>query len=373
MLDLLKTPVNLRGGGLVNMPYDRVKLGLDRNLGMIHDYYRNNPAYVKSNHFLVKLLMGLNISYMLDDLVYVGKVEDWSLNFSMAMKMTSATYRGKLFQPGHFYGPWVDEVIISDTDKFDVAKAGLNWFDLQPIRVLSHPFTDMDMALPNGKAHRDESGFAVIVINIPMLALQYKRWRAQDRERVNETPQTVMQFLHEFPIPNMLESQTNVAMLNRAMTMFFEGDLPKKKRAHPMYLTDWSAEVDAAIRYWFRFVEKRDLRFTDMLRTFPHVGDTPLLETLKLPDEAFTVQIQWAVIMARLAVTTFLVQFDYGLNHQINQGQLNVLRRWLDLIELNRGLRQSLPADTYDQVEFILRDGIRPYLNYPNADSKYPT
>lgn len=373
MLDLLKAPINQRGGGLVNMPFDRVQLGLNRNIKMIHDYYRNNPAYIKSNHFLVKLLMGLNISYLLEDLVYVGKVEDWSLNFSMALKMTSAAYRGKLFRPGHFYGPLVDEVIISDTDKFDVDHASKTWFDLQPIRVLSHPFTDMDMALPNGKSHRDEGGIAVIAINIPMLALQYKCWRRQDRERINETPQTVMQFLHEFPIPNMVESQTNIAMLNRAMTMFFDGTLPSKKRAHPMYLTDWSMEVDKAIQYWFRFVGRRNLRFTDILSSFPHVGTRDILDTLKLPDEAFTIQIQWAVIMARLAVTTFLVQFDYELNRQINQGQLNILRRWLDLIELNRGLRQALPTDVYDQVEYIIQNGIRPYLNYPNEEYKYPT
>ena len=372
MLDLLNAPVNLRGGGLVNMPYDRVKLGLDRNIKMIHDYYRNNPAYIKSNHFLVKLLMGLNISHLLDDLLYVGKVEDWSLNFSMAMKMTSATYRGKLFRPGHFYGPYVDEVLISDTDKFDVAEASKQWSELTPIRVLSHPFTDMDMALPNGKAHRDESGVAVIAINIPMLALQYKCWRRQDRDRINETPQTVQQFLQEFPIPNMIESQTNVAMLNRAMTMFFGGVLPAKKRAHPMYLTNWSEEVDRAIRYWFRFVEQRDLRFGDMINVFPHVGTTPLLETLKLPDEAFTVQIQWAVVMARLAVMTFLVQFDYEHNHGINKGQLNRLRRWLDLIELNRGMRQALPADIYEQTQYIIDNGIRPFLDYPMND-KPPT
>lgn len=362
MYDLLKSPVNSRGGGLALSQFDRVRLGLERNIRMIHDYYRNNPRYLNSSHFLVKLIAAFNVSHRLDDDIFVGKIDDWSMDLAMALKMTSATYRGKLFKPGHFYGPLVNEVIIANADPFDVKEAAANWPDLQPIRVLAHPFSDVDMAIPNGKSHTQEGGIAVITINIPMLALQYKCWRRQDLARVNETPQTIMQFISEFPLPNMIESQTNIAILNRAMVAFFGGRTPRPQSAHPFYMTNWGDEIDRAVAYWFKFVSGKSLRFPEMLLSLPTVGRNDMLRTLQLPAESFTMQLQWAVVMARLPLTTFLVQFNADDQNRNNQSVLNYLRRWIDLVEINRSMEAALPAEEFNQAMYIINNGIRPYL-----------
>lgn len=362
MYQLIKPPVSLRGGDLSNPQFARIKAGLERNYITIQNFYRDNPRYINSGHFLVKLIQTLGVSLDQDDYVYVSKVDDWAMSLAMTLKMTSAIYRGKLFSPGHFYGPGVDEIIIANTDTFDIDEAVKNWPDLQPIRVLSHPFADLDMAIPNGKTHSDERGIAVITINIPLLALQYKCWRRWNSAVSDGSPRSTMQFLYSFPLPNMIESQTNIAILNRAMIRFFEGSYPKNKAAHSFYLTNWSNEVDRSIDYFYQFVQHKALSFSDIISHMPSMGNQGMHGALKLPEEAFTVQIQWAVVMARLALTTFLVQFNEDTGNTNNQGNLNYLRRWLSLVEINRGLEQALPKKEFDETMYIIDEGIKPYL-----------
>lgn len=361
MYELLSSQYPERAGGLALAQYRRVRDGLQQAITKIQAFHRNNPKSLNGSHFLVKLLGSLNISHRLDDDIFVWKVDDWADDLSMALKMTSSIYRGKLFRPGVFYGDKVGEAIIATTDPFDVEDAIEHWQDLQPIRVLTHPFCDFDLAIPNGRGHSVGGGLAVITVNIPMLALQYKIWRRWERSVNQDSPQSIMQFLHMLPIPNMLESQTNIAILNRIMNQYFGGEIPTPKPAHSFYITNWGNEVDDVVSVYLKFIQNKQLTFDNMVGLMPSVGRT-MHDTLTLPKQPYSNQLQWAIVVARVVLATFLVQHSDDNENHNNRKYLNYLYRYLKMIEINRGLEQALPRADFDDIMFIINDGIRPYL-----------
>ncbi len=361
MYELLAPPTNNSAGGLAIPQWRRVQEGLQRNIVRVQDYYRNNPRSLAGGHFLTKLLRSLNISHQLDDETFVWKVSDWADDLSMTMKMTSSIFRGKLFRPGVFYGPDVGEAIVASIEPFDVDVAVKNWQAIEPIRVLTHPFCDFDLALPLGQSRSSGGGLAVIVIDIPKLALQYKVWRRWERSVNHDSPQSYMQFLRALPIPNMLTSHTNVAILNRIMNCFFGGDVPKSDPAHSFYLTNWGPEVDNVAKYYLNHVANKNVRFDVLVDLMPTLGGS-MHDVIRLPKQAYSLQLQWAIVLARLVLTTFLVQFNADCENPSNQKYLNYLRRYLRLIEINRGLEHALPQQDFLDVSQIIDDGIRPYL-----------
>lgn len=362
MYNLFNTPVTQKGGGLALPAFRRVRDGLLLSIQTIQTYQRNNPRTLPASHFLIKVLNGLNISMALEPQIYSDKVSDWALNQSMILKMTSSIFRGRLFEPGVFFGPQVSEILIAHTDAYDVEDAVANWHDLQPIRVISHPFCDLDLRLSLGKAQYHGSGFAVIAINIPMLALQYKMWRQWERIVNDDSPQTVMQFLQAFPIPNMLISQVDVALLNRMINMYFEGQMPKPTNPYPFYLIDWTREVDEVLKDYLQKIDGRQYTFNLILDLLPTVNPAGILATLQLPEESYTYQMQWAVVISRLVVILFLVQYNARQDNQNNRLALNLLKRYFKMVEVNRGLQQALPADKYQDVMQVINEGIKPYL-----------
>ncbi len=361
MYQLLSPPVADRAGGLNIPAFRRVRDGLLQSIHRIQTFYRNNPRSLTGTHFLIRLLGSLNISHQLDDDIFVYKVDDWAEDISMTLKMTSSIFRGRLFNPGVFYGDSVKEVLIAASDPFDIEDAVKNWADLQPIRVLTHPFCDFDLALPNGKGHSVGGGIAVITINIPMLALQYKCWRRRERSVNTDSPQSMMMFLHGFAIPNMLESQTNIAILNRIMNQYFGGEMPRPQAAHSFYLTDWSREIDHCAKYFLDAASKKSLSFDGLIDLMPCLNGS-MHETLRLPKGAFSIQLQWGIVLARLVLTAYLVQQNADYNNHNNGRSLNYLDRYLRMIETNRGLEVALPAEDFRDVMGVINDGIKPYV-----------
>lgn len=363
MYDLFSEPVNSRGGGLVIPQFRRVRDGMNQNIERVRAFYQNNPGYMNNSHFLIRLLLNLNISHDYDDDVFVGKVEDWAMDLSMSLKMPSSIFRGGLFTPGPFYGGNVSEAVIAHTEPFDIAQGAANWADLQPIRILRHPFADVDMALPNGKPRNDEEGFAVIAINLPMLALQYKHWRKWERiTNAMESPRSAMQFLHSFPIPNALYTQTNAAILNRIINRFNGVPNPKARGAHSFYIPNWGREVDDSIESYFNHISRKSLSFNEQIAMMPAVGKMSMMESIELPGDAYTAQIQWAVVLARKDLVGYLVRQNFDFDNKSNMGTLNKLRRYLNLVEINRSIEHAMPRDKFVRVYFEIVKNIRPYL-----------
>lgn len=362
MYQLFKESPLQPGGGLIIPEFRRIQTGLRISLEKVIEFHRENPVGLNGSHFLVKLLQNINVPLSMEPDIYDDKVRDIALNLAMSLKMTSPLSQGRVFTPGVFYGEHVTEVLIANIDPYDQRQLATDWRSLRPIRVLYHPKTDLGLDVPNGHYASQEAGMAVISINIPMLASQYRVWRNYRSDISNDSPRSIMQFLMELPLPNMLYSHLDIAVMNRMIGRFFDIEMQDIKHHHSFYLTDWSQELDQVLDKFIAMIEHRKWDFDTIVSQIPTIFAEDFHRVLRLPDMAFTQQVQWAVVIARLPLVTFLVQFNRLTDNPRNQMHLNYIRRYLRQMDLNRTMQIALPDNRYEDVMVLIDEGVRPFV-----------
>ncbi len=362
---LQESPLQI-GGGLIYPEFRRVRDGLRLSVERVKQYRRMNPRYLPGGHILIRLLQSIPVSLKLDARTYNDKIADNALLFTQSLKFTSTLSRGQVWRPGPFLGKEVTEVLIATTDAWDVEEGIANWEELSPIRFLYHPMSTLRLPVPDAQFASTEGGVAVITINVPMLASQYRAWRLATAQ-TEESPRTVGQFLQAYPLPNMLDTQVDLAILNRLMGLYFDTEPVAQTFRHPFYLTDWSTEVDRVLEKWLLQTGPKRWDFDTLVSHIPTVCSENLHQVLRLPEQAFSTQVQWGVLLARLALVVFLVQYNRTTENHRNQKYLNYLKRWLRYMDTNTTMRAAMPRDLYEDVIVLINHGVDPFLD--NSDS----
>lgn len=349
-------------GGVKFFQMLRLRQQLQRSLDKVTNYYRSYPHAVDGRHFLIRLLYSLHVPTSLDIEVYSDKVGDIALEAAMAVKMTSPYSRGVVYQPGVFYGKNVSEILIATIDDYDTSLLETSWRELQSIRVLSHPKSDLWMHLPNGRYNTDEGGFAVITVNIPMLASQYLQWRREQQALNLESPRSIAQFLLEIPIPNMLPTHLDNAIVNRLINRYF--DLPNAniRNPHSFQIPDFSQEIDGVLDRYLERLHGRQWRFDTIVDTLPLAVAESYHDVIALPEMAYTKQVEWAVTIARLPLVAWLVQMNAAGKNNSNSQNLRYLKQYLRSIRLDNSMREALRPARYQEVMTLIERGITPYL-----------
>lgn len=330
-----------------------VRDGLKRNLGTVIRFYRKNPMAVQSSHFLVKLLQSITVPQSHNLERYYDNVDALALHVSMALKMTSSINQGKLFD-GVFYGQGNPEILLAHNESFDIYEAHRNWQNVCAVKVLRHPKSDLALNLPDGTRSGSETGLAVIAINVPMLAVQYRAFRINEimiNEGDNESQRSITQFIHMYVIPNMLFSHLDLAIFNRLNNRRKGLPLGETRKEHSFYLIDYAKKVDSVQDAILHNLRGRGKDFTAILRSVPLVTKDNLEQAFALPEVAPTQQALWALVTARLPSVAFLFQIleeGPGSNnrHHVNRVLREVLR-W----KTNNLMKNMLPLEFYYEIQ----------------------
>lgn len=364
MYNLFNLMSTANSGGHKFPDWHFVRDGLRRNLGTVIRFYRKNPMAVQSSHFLVKLLQTITIPQSMNLERYYDNVDGLALHVSMALKMTSSISRGQMFD-GIFYGQGSPEILIAHTDSFDINEANRNWQNVCAVRVLRHAKSDLALNLPNGYRSGSESGMAVIAINIPMLAIQYRAFRLNEMqiaEGDNESQRSITQFIHMYVLPNMLFSHLDIAVFNRLDNMRKGAPLGESNIHHSFYLPDFSDKADKALVNIVGHLQSSGKDFTGVLKTTPLVTKENLFELFALPDVAPTMQVLWALVIARLPAVAFLFQLLKNGPGVTDRHQVNRVLREVNKWRTNNLMKTMLPLEYYyevvDEIEEIVNSSL---------------
>lgn len=325
--------------------WNYVRDGLRRNLATVVKYYRKNPIAVKSSHFLVRLLQSITVPQSQPIDRYYDNVDALSLNLSMALKMTSAIYDGRIFD-GVFYGEGSSEVIIAHNDSFDIYDAEKHWENLQPIKVLRHPFSDLGLSIPDGRRNGVETGLSVIAINIPMLALQYRMFRLNEmRMNPMDSQRSIYHFVHMYALTNMLFSHLDVAVFNRINNLQTGAPMGDVVRKHSFYITDYGSKLNQVQSKILKALDRMSHDFVSTLMTVPLVVKDSLAQAVEMPDVVPTRQVVWALLVARTPVLGFLFRTAKDGANTRNQQQMSQIRRSITQYRTERLFARHLAAD----------------------------
>lgn len=350
--DMTASPARLGAG---NWTY--VKSQLADNLRRVMTYFQTSPMAVNSDHFLIRLLQSLTVPKTLSTERYYSNIDGlFSLNLSMALKMTSSLNRGRLFE-GVFYGPGTQEILIAHTEPFDAEDATQNWREVRAIRVLRHPRSDLGLQLPNGRANGYETGFAVIAINVPLLAMQYRAfWLEQQyyAERFNDSPMSINQFVHMYALPSMLPSHLDYVLFNRLHNLVTYTPMGASKGRHPFALNSIEKTLNQVQLTLIDQLSKIKRGFSNLLYNVPAVTDETMREVMRLPEMATTQQVEWALDLARFPAVDFFLVMRERSDYTHQYPERNRIVQKLRYYESSNLYRNHLPRAAYEAVQFEL-------------------
>lgn len=344
--------------------FDNARTYVNRDLNRVVDYYRNNVTFVNNQHLLVRFLLTLNVSFKREWNDYRRAVRDTCFNIAGLMGVSTPLSFGRVMAPGFFYGKRMTEIVLGHDEPFDIKDAVQNWRDLRPVRVLRHPYSDMSMARPTGDYKPSmKSDIAVIAINLPMLAVQYRAWCEQERVDLNsDLHRATVSFVSMYPITNALFSHMDIALFNRLSTLY-DGEKPDSYvRSNPIMISDQSGLVDMSLRRAVGELGRVTMNFDHLVDNIPLFTEPNLRSLLVMPNTIPNRQIEWGMIVAVLPYIRFLVRFNAFTRNEMNSWHLNRLRYWLQVIRNDRTLENILPNNVYRDIDDALYRDIGLYV-----------
>jgi hypothetical protein len=353
MQNLFNIMTSLGQGVLKSPEWNYIRAGLQRNLTTVLRHYRRNPSAVKTEHLVVKLIHTIMfpISQELDR--FYNNVDAASINVGAALKLTTPTGAGHIFN-GTFYGPGNDEIIIGHDEEFDPREAHKNWKNVVPIRVLRHPRSDLGLSILDGTVRSVETGLCVIAINIPLLAVQYRAFRleeAETRGAEGESELSVMQFVRMYVLPNMLFSHLDLAILNRMTCQQFGYPYGVDPKTHSFFMTDYTSRVDKVQKEILSNLAKYSHDFVGILRSVPAVTKEDMVGVFELPDIVSTRQVLWALVISRLPLIEFLIRATRDSAGTRNQSEINKMLKSITAYKSDSLMRSALPYEHYYDIQ----------------------
>jgi len=335
---------------------------LHRNLTNVVKFHRKNPMAVNSDHFLVKMLQSLNIPQSQNLERYYNNVDAVALGLSMTLQMTSSIFKGRVFN-GIFYGDGNTEILIAHNESFNPFIAHADWQNLCPVTVLRHPRSDLGLNIPDGTNTGSETGVAIIAINIPMLAVQYRAFRLNEinlnqdagGEQI-ESQRSVYQFIYMYVLPNMLFSHLDYTIFNRIYNLETGAPLGESSKNHSFYVTDYGDRMTYIHNNILNHLHNVDKTFIGALQTVPMVIKDNAYESMRLLDIAETRQVIPALFLSRLNVLSFLFRIARNGAGEKNRSLVNQIQRTLKVYGYDNLFRNFLPFDLYKETMNEIND-----------------
>lgn len=306
MYDLFQQATKPRDGRVVSPELPYLQRTYTRDIENVQTYYRRNPKRVASDNPLAAILNHIPMRLDMDDKRYVQFVEDMSEQLVRQFGFTSSMTKGRMRTGGLTLGPMSTEAVLSSLADFNITKAASQWQEYVPYKYLYHSRTDLGLPLMNNTTPGRATG--VGLLNIPMLALQFRYWRQWQRQRFGDQPEPVNAFIGGFVLPNTLSSYLDIAVFNRIDRMSQGIATPKFPTAHPFFLTDYQPRVDRLAKETLGQLIKSGQRIEQVLYSMPAITQDSLLSVVQLPREPVTYQNTWALMMARLPYVAFVVR-----------------------------------------------------------------
>lgn len=328
--------------------WNYIKTNTAINIQRIQQYYRTNTVAVPSQHFLVRLLQSIPVPKSLDLDSYYRNINSIALGHSMSMQMTSSYYRGRFFT-GVAYGKNALECLLVIDDVFNYQKAHEEWEDVVAVKPIMHDKTDLSLLVPNGAGYSTEPSNSVLLINLPMLAVQYRAFSLANPSK------TAMHFVAQYVLPNMLKDHLDLCFINRLMSRYYEkSPVSTYLTKHPFALVNLESQIDTVIDKILNYVKTAPKRFDLILKMIPSFSKENAYKALLMPDIAITKQVHWASMWARLKYMAFLCDISEEYVLRTNQSEVNEILLELNYGDLYNVFRNNLPIDLFFKAQSYL-------------------
>lgn len=312
------------GGLISDFPLNNIEKQTVRDIDHVLDYYHSGTFFVRNDHLLVKLIntIGTPLSYPIDQ--YYETTLARALFCANTLQLTSSINYGRWFR-GIFY-PGCEELIIAYTDETIPSEQIKGWRDLQPVRVLESPVSNMSYLVPDGRIVQSERGLVVIGVDLGQLMIQYRGFMENEALKKLEGRDdllTTTHFVGKYVLPNMIKSQTDIALFNRLYGLEMGAPMGKATSKHPFYVTDYTQQTDKLLDIYRQRLSHAKREYLNYLVQIPKIfNDYPY----NMPDIATTRQVWWVMFLAKKRMMEFLIQIGGREGIDFNRMWINKLK-----------------------------------------------
>lgn len=322
--------------------------GLSQNMDIVRKFYQHAVQHANQENILVRLIYAMSILISsTPDRIYVDTMSR-STTLARTLGFTSSVSKGSLFG-NHFFRN-SKEIVIAHSSLLNVDDVVADWKNMRPLRVLSHPFTDLWGNVPDGKVDA-KNNLSFFSIDIPMLAIMYHCFMKEQELRADggEPRKTPAQFIYAYVLANTHKDMIDIAVFNRLNAMMTGIPLNDAPRQHPFSLVDYRSSVDTGLKIQLDTLLRLDRRLGVVLNQITLIFSKNLMELSELPDVAPTVQCYWALVSSRLPMLAFALR-SMKNPRMVDGTNVNLIQWSINLHKTANVIRNNLPVAQYMQI-----------------------
>lgn len=315
------------------------------NIKRLTQYHRTQRFFLNERNLVKRLIKELNVSADTELYTYVDNVRDRVGALSRLFNLSSPYNAGRALSVSQFLNSAATEIVILHGEQFDIDGAVANWAELEPVKFLDHPNTDLSYALPDGTYPVTDSGAAIISINLPMLALQYRMWVLQETKK--ENPLKLSTFVVGYPLNNAMRSHMDIAIFNRLANISKGTPELNKKRvqATAMALPNLTSSIDEVLKTYDRTVRSKRMSFYEILYYVPALTCGNFIYRAQIPSLPATDQIAWALYGSAIKKLAYLFRLNNELALALNQATINEVSWLTRRLNNDQVLQRGYPAE----------------------------
>lgn len=333
-----------RSFAIPNLPTSRAVLL--REIQRVMSFYHKQPTLVPVDHILVRVINLLTISMKRSDYSVVDACMERTGQVAKVLGLVHPLNANSVVDAGQFYNNHVNEIIIAhDSDEPDYEVVKSSWYTMSAVKILTHPFADINMHLCNGRyPSTGTGGYAVFVIDTPLLMLQYKYWQKRSINAGQVNSISPRHFVSQMVIPNLLIEHLDVCFINRAMRTYRKQATPFMTKVHPIQLANYQPKVDELIDHQVKALNDHPVDIRNTYTLFPAVLKASWLSSIQIPDIVPNMHTRWALELAALPYIDFLVEVVSDRNPQMVRQVSGEIRRDLRRMENNKEFKHVSPT-----------------------------
>lgn len=323
-------------------------------------YFRRAVHTVPNEHIVTQILRHAGVAYSGDDELYYNSVKSQVNKIATSLKINTSVHAVGAQARNSFYGPGISEFLVSVITPYP---RGLDfnkyWQTASPLTVRYHPFSDLSFNIPDGDGTTGKKGYAVIEINIPLLMLQFTKWKRWVEGRYDHPP-SIQQFVFQYPIVNMAESQYEVAWFNRVANCLDVQPNLTAKRRFGLALADIGNMVDNDIETVIERLQRTtsSLIQVGQLTPMPTVGS--LWDWMLPPNVQYTRANAVYHLMAIVPYLAYMAKLSFQTESQHNKEFANVMTKAMREWKNARWFNQ--PDVDVDALEDFIANEILRYI-----------
>lgn len=292
------------------------------NMSRVSKRYKDSSKFVRPEHLVVKIINAIGIGRAMgpEDAVYAA--EDRMYSIANALGLTAATSFGK--PQAHVTLDVGTEAVLLYSADFERK----DWRELEPLTFLYHNQTNLNYTVGG---ERDPNAFAMVAINIGMLAYQFTHWAIQNR--ANGDIENLYIYIAKHVIFNSIYTYMDISMFNRYLFEINGIFIPNDKPYREIAVADLNMPTKKVVDKTISQLTGMQVTVCDSLVNAPLLFKESALDLTVMPETAYTAACRWFVTTATLPYIRFGVIASVARGDSIESGKLSTLKRELTAME----------------------------------------